>query len=280
MKPSLKNLKQVVRKSNEPEPYARYVIRPISIYFTWIFVRTPLTANQVTVLQEVIGVTGAVLLGFGRVEYALVGAFLLQLGYVLDCTDGEVARWKGQQSINGVFLDLIGHAIIIPGYMFTLGFGVWMQTGYLEALIAGFLSALFVERIERNTLLAVVDTLATSAGTPQYSFDHIRKRLDEPIEEIDMGSAGNIGRRSWFQILFRYPDSMNVITVVILLDFLFHGVSIGTRFYPMTYFLTLMYGAVLTLGRLWRIRRVFKSNLTEVRFLQIIKLASKIDRGR
>ena len=191
-----------------------------------------------------------------------------------------MARWKGQQSINGVFLDLIGHAIIIPGYMFTLGFGVWMQTGYLEALIAGFLSALFVERIERNTLLAVVDTLATSAGTPQYSFDHIRKRLDEPIEEIDMGSAGNIGRRSWFQILFRYPDSMNVITVVILLDFLFHGVSIGTRFYPMTYFLTLMYGAVLTLGRLWRIRRVFKSNLTEVRFLQIIKLASKIDRGR
>ncbi len=276
MKPSLKNLKQVVRKSYEPEPYARYVVRPISIYFTWVFVRTPLSANQVTVMQEVIGFAGAVLLGLGQVKWALVGVLLLQLGYILDCSDGEVARWKDQKSINGVFLDLVGHMIVIPAYMFALGFGVWMQTGYLEALIAGFLSALFVERIERNTLLEVVDTIATSAGTEQYSFDHLRSRLEEPVEGIDMGSAGSIGRRSWIQVLFRYPDSMNVITIVVLLNLIFHGIAFGTRFYPFTYLLSITYGAVLTVGRLWQIRRVFKGNLTELRFLQIVKLAKKI----
>ena len=70
LKLTLKNLKQEVRKSYEPEPYARYMGRPISIYFTWVFVRTPLSANQVTVMQEVIGFAGAVLLGLGLVKWA------------------------------------------------------------------------------------------------------------------------------------------------------------------------------------------------------------------
>lgn len=278
MKPTFKNLKAIVRKSYEPEPYARYVVRPISIYFTWLLVRMPISANQVTVMQEVIGFAGAVLLGLGQVKWAVVGVLLLQLGYILDCSDGEVARWKDQKSIDGIFLDLAGHMIIIPAYMFALGFGAWMQTGYIEALISGFLSALFIERIERNTLLNVVDTLATNAGTEQYTFDHLRNRLDEPVEQLDMGSAGAIGRRSWIQVLFRYPDSMNVITIAVLLDLLFHGIALGTRFYPFTFLLSIIYAAVLTVGRLWQIRRVFRHSLTELRFLQIIKLARRIYR--
>ncbi|UCH62339.1 MAG: CDP-alcohol phosphatidyltransferase family protein [Fidelibacterota bacterium] len=276
--PSLKNLKRVVRKSYEPEPYARYVVRPICIYFTWFFVRTPISANQVTVMQEVIGFAGAVLLALGHVEWAVVGVLLLQLGYILDCSDGEVARWKDQKSIDGVFLDLVGHMIIIPAYMFALGFGAWMRTGHIEVLVSGFLSALFVERIERDTLLNVVDTLATNAGTEQYTFDHLRSKLDEPIEQIDMGSAGGVGRRSWIQVLFRYPDSMNVITIAVLLDLIFQGIVLGNRFYPFTSLLSIIYGAVLTAGRLWQIRRVFRHSLTELRFLQIVKLARRIYR--
>ena len=174
MKPTFKNLKRVVRKSYEPEPYARYIVRHLSILFTWIFVRTPISANQVTILQEVLGVTGVVLLAFGKINLSLLGVAMLQLGYILDCSDGEVARWKNQKSINGVFLDLVGHLIIIPGYMFSLGFGVWMQTGRIEAIIAGFLAALFGLRLERHTLLSIVDTLVTDAANPQYDFKHFK----------------------------------------------------------------------------------------------------------
>ena len=52
-KPTLSNLKKVVKKPDEPESYARYVVRPISICFAWLFVRTPISANQVTVMQQV-----------------------------------------------------------------------------------------------------------------------------------------------------------------------------------------------------------------------------------
>jgi len=271
LKPTLKNLKKVVRKPIEPEPYAKYIVRPISIYFTWIFVRTPISANQVTILQEILGVIGIIFLATKSLAWALIGMLLIQLGYILDCTDGEVARWKGQSSINGVFLDLIGHTLVIPGYMFALGFGVWMRTGQVEAVILGFLSAIFVQRLERDTMLSVVDsTLKNNESNLAELKDQIAAELPREAAKIDMGSAGQIGRRSWFQVLFRYPDSMNVITLVVFTEFLMNTYHYDIGGYTLTYLLTVCYGVVLTLGRLLQIRTALKRQVTAHRLREII----------
>jgi hypothetical protein len=274
-KPTLKNLKKIVRKTFEPEPYARYFVRYISIFFTWLFVRTPITANQVTIIQIFLGISGAVLLGFGKIPHLLAGVIFLQWGYILDCTDGEVARWKQQQSINGVFLDLIGHVIVIPAYMFGLGFGVWMQTNRIEAIIAGFLSALFVVKIERNTTLSIIDTLIKKSENPQYDFRTLQDRIDNLNSNYDPGSIGGIGRRSWIQILFRYPDSMNIITLFVFADFILYNFNISLT-YPLTYYLIVIFGFVLTFGRLFQIRKVVKNDIIEKRFLDIMKTASQL----
>ena len=113
MKPTIKNLRKVIGRPNEIDPYAKYFIRPISIWFTWLFVRTPLSANHVTIIQEIFGIIGAVLFAYGRF---VLGAIFLQFGFIMDNSDGEVARWKNQQSESGKFLDLIGHMIVIPFY--------------------------------------------------------------------------------------------------------------------------------------------------------------------
>ncbi|MFQ6678150.1 MAG: CDP-alcohol phosphatidyltransferase family protein [Fidelibacterota bacterium] len=278
LKPTLTNIKKVVLKPYEPEPYARYIIRHLSVLFTWIFVRTPISANHVTLMQEIIGVSGCILIGFADPFYPIIGVFLLQLGYILDCSDGEVARWKNQQSINGVFLDLVGHLIVIPGYMFALGFGVWMRSGHTEALIAGFIAALFGLRLEKHTLSAVVESLITETEKPQYDFTYLSQRVNQLDGYINWGSSGSIGRRSFIQILFRYPDSMNIITITVLLDYLLTGISINGTMYSISYIIIMTYGIVLFFGRLIQIYRLFKNNLVEKRFLQILKIARNISK--
>lgn len=278
LKPTLKNIKKVVLKPFEPEPYARFIVRHLSVLFTWFFVRTPITANQVTVLQEIIGVGGCILLGFGNPYYAIIGVLLLQLGYILDCTDGEVARWKNQQSVNGVFLDLVGHLIVIPGYMFALGFGVWMQSGRVEAIVAGFLAALFGLRLEKHTLSSVVESLITETEKPQYDFTHLNDKIDQLEKNIDLGSAGSIGRRSPIQILFRYPDSMNIITLVVIIDYFYNGFVINGTTFSLSYILIMIYGFVLFFGRLIQIRNVFSKELVEKRFLQLLRIAKKLNK--
>lgn len=281
MKPTLANLKSVVRKSVEPEPYARFIIRPISIYFTWFLVRTPLSANMVTVIQELIGISGAILIATGSPPIMLAGVLFLQLGYILDCSDGEVARWKNQESINGVYLDLIGHTIVIPGYLFAVGFGVWQQTGRIEALICGFLAALFIVRSERNTMLSVVDDLISEAGeSPEDFIESKNIDLSAPTQIVETGSAGAAGRRSLLQILFRYPDSMNVITGAVIIDLILIRTSSISSTYSLLYFVIVGYGSILTIGRIIQIYRVFNRGLVEKRFVQIYHIVSKLSKSK
>ncbi len=214
MKPTIKNLKKVIGRPNEIDPYAKYIIRPISIWFTWVFVRTPLTANHITIIQEISGIIGAVLFVYGRF---VLGAIFLQLGFIMDNSDGEVARWKKQQSEQGKFLDLIGHMIVIPFYFFGLGLGLYLQHGNIVTLIAGFLAGLFSLKLEK---------LLTN-------------------EDGDL----NLGRRGLLKSLFRYPDSMNVITIFALIDWILKT--------NLLFYCIIIYGIGMTAGRMQQIYKTF-----------------------
>jgi len=216
MKPTIKNLKKVIGRPNEIDPYAKYFIRPISMWFTWIFVRTPLSANHVTIIQEIFGIIGAVLLANGRF---VLGSIFLQIGFIMDNSDGEVARWKNQQSERGKFLDLIGHMIIIPVYFFALGLGLYLQQGQIITLIMGFLAGIFSLKLE--------------------------KFINNEDGDI------KLARHGFFKSLFRYPDSMNVITIIAIIDWIFKS--------NFLFYCVIIYGIGMTVGRMQQIYKTFNS---------------------
>lgn len=81
---------------------------------------TPITANGVTWLMIFIGASiGPALLISGWTGIFL--AFILsQLQMLIDCCDGEVARWCDTKSAAGIFLDKLGHYLaegLIPIFL-------------------------------------------------------------------------------------------------------------------------------------------------------------------
>ena len=83
--------------------------RRLSPYLTRIFLRTSISANGVTWLMILTGASiGPALLIQGWVGIALA-LFLSQLQMLIDCCDGEVARWRDTKSPMGIFLDKLGH---------------------------------------------------------------------------------------------------------------------------------------------------------------------------
>lgn len=216
VKPTIKNLKKVIGRPNEIDPYAKYFIRPISIWFTWIFVRTPLSANHITIIQEIFGIIGAVLFIYGKF---VLGSIFLQLGFIMDNSDGEVARWKNQQSERGKFLDLIGHMIIIPFYFFGLGLGLYFQQGKIITLIMGFFAGLFSLKLEKFIT-----------------------NKDGNLE---------LARHGFFKSLFRYPDSMNVITIIAIIDWFFKS--------NLLFYCIIIYGIGMTVGRIQQIYKTYCS---------------------
>lgn len=66
---------------------------------------TSVTPNQVTAVSTAMSVLGAWLLGSRRLDLRLAGFCVHQYGFVLDCTDGQLARLTGRESAFGAALD-------------------------------------------------------------------------------------------------------------------------------------------------------------------------------
>ncbi|MEY3185407.1 MAG: hypothetical protein RIR58_143 [Actinomycetota bacterium] len=99
----------VTGRSNAEHWVADLYLRKISPYLTRLLLKTPITANGVTYLMIITGISiSAALLVPGYIGIVMA-LFLSQLQMLWDCCDGEIARWRETQSPKGVFLDRLGH---------------------------------------------------------------------------------------------------------------------------------------------------------------------------
>ncbi|HCA86795.1 MAG TPA: transferase [Streptomyces sp.] len=127
-KPSLAELRPVVhppgvkdRRSGEHWA-GRLYMREVSLRVDRHLVNTRVTPNQLTYLMTVFGVLAAPALLVPGVWGAVLGVLMVQLYLLLDCVDGEVARWKKQFSLGGVYLDRVGAYLCDAAVL--VGFGL------------------------------------------------------------------------------------------------------------------------------------------------------------
>ncbi len=100
----------------------RLYMREISLRVDRHLVNTRVTPNQLTYVMTLAGVLAAPALLVPGITGALLGVLMVQLYLLLDCVDGEVARWKQQFSIGGVYLDRVGAYLCDAAVL--VGFGL------------------------------------------------------------------------------------------------------------------------------------------------------------
>ena len=84
-------------------------LRRLSIHLTRQLVRTPVSPDGVTWIMIAAGLLGAAALTLPGLVGAGLCLLLVQLQLLVDCSDGEVARWRRRFAPSGVYLDRIGH---------------------------------------------------------------------------------------------------------------------------------------------------------------------------
>ncbi len=99
----------VTGRSNAEHWVADLYLRRVSPYLTRLLLKTPITANGVTYLMIITGVSISLTLQISGITGLLLAFLLSQLQMLWDCCDGEIARWREMQSPKGVFLDRVGH---------------------------------------------------------------------------------------------------------------------------------------------------------------------------
>ena len=114
-RPSLDELRAVVHPARLVEDVSRehwmgrLYMRRVSLRLTRLLVPTRVTPDAVTWAMVVSGLAAALVLTVPAVWATVVAVLLVQVQILCDCSDGELARWRGWSGARGIYLDRFGH---------------------------------------------------------------------------------------------------------------------------------------------------------------------------
>ena len=122
--------------------FSVYVLRRFSKILTWVAVKIGATPNQVTIASFAIGLYAAYLFAQGDTWSLIAGAILLQVSIIVDCVDGELARYTRKFSELGAWLDAITDRVKEYAVFLGLAYGAYAHNGQNLWLLAAVMMAI------------------------------------------------------------------------------------------------------------------------------------------
>ena len=156
---------------------ATFVSRPVSRLLTPWALRSGLTPNQVTVGSVAVGLAAAASFAVGSGPALVLGAVLLQLSLVLDCVDGDVARYTRRFSPLGAWLDASTDRLKEFACYLGLAWGA-------DAGRAGW------------ALAAAMITLQTTRHSIDYTFTAVKDLREAEVVVASMADPADPGREA------------------------------------------------------------------------------------
>lgn len=165
---SIKELKVICQTTAQKDisnVYMRYICRPISLRITRLLIPTEATPDQVSFAMIITGIISSLVFLIAHPISFLLGALLLQLWYILDCVDGELARYrsystnkeviqdKASLAMTGAYWDYLNHYIVHGLVPLTIAYGLFLKTQNPSWMLVGFAASIF-----QVLLLAIHDT--------------------------------------------------------------------------------------------------------------------------
>ena len=188
------NDQPVIVKPDEVLP----VTRLLGYYASLVTVRLPISANQVTFISMIIGLSGCGLFLKGEPIWNIYGGLLICVSYVLDYCDGVIPRVKGQSSPFGASFDDFVDWVIDTSFFAALGYGTWIADGEAWWFYLGLIAAAGstvdygVDLVRANRYVQArkaAEREAEAAAAPEG---------DQADENGDAGKAKTLGEKLFY----------------------------------------------------------------------------------
>jgi phosphatidylglycerophosphate synthase len=245
--PSVRELEAICggegRGDGEPRDFRfayAVLVRKISIRITWLLLHTRLSANGVTLLGIGAGIAGALMLAWNDFWPLVVAMVLLQLSFIVDYSDGEVARYRAHErgtvtDAGGAFLDWIGHYYVPAIAIGALAFGAFLESGHDWLMFAALVAILSIVRVpysaRDHVLLGLFRDRPDLRESPEFMRAVLARQGGDP-DALDLegdyaarrAGAGGSGwlwrRRTNLGQVLVFPGFVNLLCVFVAIDLL------------------------------------------------------------
>lgn len=208
------------RRSRKPNDilWNTYVARPMAAALLVPLQRTRITPNQVTFASLLVFAAAVAILITQNGHRGLwLAVIVIELSYVLDCVDGQLARMRGTSTTVGAHLDFLMDEI--KAFLLVAGAGVrlWRDTGGVSWLLEGLAGLVAV---------ATAISLTTFVRRPEYlgparaaasAGDYGDGFVAPPVKRGPLHLIETVGK-----FLIHYPSYMVAVALFDRLDLFLH----------------------------------------------------------
>ena len=141
---SIEELRQICQP-HRGRSWGESFTRKFSIYITWVFIRLPISANQITLFAILLAfIAMSLIVVSSNFSIWIIALIIYFFSLSLDYVDGEVARYHGTSSLSGLLFDRlagwINPCLLFLGIMYQSYF----LTGSLLSISLGVLAILSI----------------------------------------------------------------------------------------------------------------------------------------
>jgi len=243
---SIEKLRIICQKRDERyDHFVENSFRKLSIYFTKAFLYTNLSANQITILDILVGFIGCLMIG--KRNY-ITSLFLFFMWEMLDRVDGEVAHYRKQSSLSGEYLDRSNHLIIEPLLFICFTFSLQSEVNNVYLFIFGFLASTsynLIKLVVFSIHYGVVENYLNSDIVLNITLNEEKRAGVEGIKDKFGGIV--IPLYKLFSFITFPPGSILMILCSAFLDSLLSPIMLFNISFSYKFICLMSYGILLSL---------------------------------
>ena len=176
-----------------------------------------ITPNRLTFLSLLSALVACLLITTGDPTYLIIAGVVVQVSYVLDCMDGQLARYRNASSRFGAFADKWSDYVKFPGILLALTIDAFHKDPTLTPVVLGLASVFLVGYLPYLKSLASSE-LGIAPGTallsgPSFASRNLRFFLFEEAQWYMAVSICLTLYSSWTALL-AIAMSLGVVAVV------------------------------------------------------------------
>ena len=131
-------------KNKDDEWWASFVTSPLAILANYAVVDIKwLTPNLITLVSFLTAVASAPFIVVGGTTNFLIAAVLIQLSFVFDCMDGQMARYRNSSTATGSYYDRVSDQIQITIWFGAVAYAAWVQSNEVIPVFLAFFGTAF-----------------------------------------------------------------------------------------------------------------------------------------